>query len=211
MDYGNMIRRRAEERGILYLLHFTPFENLVGIVEHGLLPRTELDERGLGYTYTDPWRLDGRLDATSLSISDINWEMFDKKRSLVPQADWAIVYFKSSVLWTHDCRFCYRNAAHKDIKWRMLPMRNPDFFDSMFEDVAPVAGFKGDSWREERKISPELPTRVDAEVQVLERIGPELIEGVGVNRPRLAPKVQALMDGLNQQNGGDRNIPFQEF
>jgi hypothetical protein len=54
-------------------------------------------------------------------------------------------------------------------------------------------------------------TRPDAEVQVRERIAPQLIMGVGVSSPDVAGEAQLLMDRLNKEDGGDRNVPFREF
>ncbi len=44
-----------------------------------------------------------------------------------------------------------------------------------------------------------------------ERIAPQLIMGVGVSSPDVAGEAQLLMDRLNKEDGGDRNVPFREF
>ncbi|MFT8246475.1 DarT ssDNA thymidine ADP-ribosyltransferase family protein [Roseomonas sp. BN140053] len=211
MSYRDDIRRDAQARGIQWLVHFTPFVNLASIVEHGLIPRSELDANGPEYTYTDSWRLDAELGASSLSISDPARVMLERKRELSPRSTWAILFFEPSVLWTHDCRFCYRNASHADLSKCRKFRGGPWGFWTMFEDVAPTATFNGASYRAAVGLGPNQPTRVDAEVQVRGRIPPELIMGVGVSWARLGPKAQAIMDGLNQKDGGNRNVPFQEF
>lgn len=211
MGYRDDIRREAEARGIRWLVHFTPFVNLVGIVEHGLLPRTELHSRGLGYTYTDAWRLDGYPGATSLSISVPSWEMLQSKRSQSPRVPWALLFLEPRVLWTHDCRFCFRNASHNDLSKCTKFRGGPWGFGTMFDDVAPTFTFKGKSYRKETGIPLHQPTRPDAEVQVRERIAPQLIMGVGVSSPDVAGEAQLLMDRLNKEDGGDRNVPFREF
>lgn len=209
MGYRDEVRRDAQARGIPWLVHFTPFVNLPCIVEHGLLPRAELDAGGLDYTYTDSWRLDGDPGASSLSISDPAWVMLGRKRELSPRSTWAILYFEPSMLWTHNCRFCFRNAAHADLSKCRKNRHGPWGFWTMFEDVAPSVAFKGESYREEVGLGPHQPTRPDAEVQVRGRIAPELIIGVGVTWARLAPKAQALMDRLNATDGGDRDVVVQ--
>jgi hypothetical protein len=211
MGYRDDIRHEAEARGIRHLVHFTPFANLVGIVEHGLLPRTELNARGLGYTYTDAWRLDEDLGATSLSISVPNLEMLQSKRRQAPHLPWAILYFDPRVLWTHDCRFCFRSASHNDLRKSTKFRGGPWGFGTMFEDVAPTFTFKGKSYRKETGIPLHRPTRDDAEVQVREGISPQLILGVGVSSPDLAGEAQLLMDRLNKEDGADRKVPFREF
>lgn len=210
MGYRDDIRHEVEARGIRHLVHFTPFANLGGIVEHGLLPRTELKARGLGYTCTDEWRLDEDLGATSLSISDLNWDMFQTKRRKAPHMPWAFLFLNPSVLWTHDCRFCFRNASHNDLRKSRSFRGGPWGFATMFEDVAPTFLFKGKSYREETGIPPRRPTRPDAEVQVREGIAPQLIMGVGVSSPDLAGEAQLLMDRLNKEDGGARNVPIRE-
>lgn len=208
MRYRDDIRHEVEARGIQYLVHFTPFTNLVGIVEHGLLPRTELKARGLGYTPTDDWRLDEELGATSLSISDLYRDMFDRKCKETPRMRWAFLFLNPCVLWTHDCRFCFRNASHNSMRWSTKPQRGLRGFRTMFEDVAPTFLFKGESYRNETGIPPYLPTRPDAEVQVREGIAPQLLLGVGVSSPALVGETQLLMDRLNKEDGGVRNVPF---
>jgi hypothetical protein len=100
VGYRDEIRYRARARGIPWLAHFTNIRNLEGIADHGL------DAIG-----TDHWRFDGDLGASSLSVSGINSEMLDSKRRDYPQAVWVVIFFQPSVLWTHNCRFCFRNAA----------------------------------------------------------------------------------------------------
>ena len=195
MGYRDEIKRLAEARGIALLLHFTKFPNLKGIVDRGLLSRAEVDERGLDAQRSDQWRLDGDDHATSLSISDINREMFSAKRKKDPSAVWAVLVLQPSILWTHECRFCYRNAAHKDLIECRKFRGGPWGFASMFENQPPAS-------------SSHLPTRYDAEVQVRERIAPELIMGVHINRCDLAETARAL---LKQLPGDDRSVIVQDF
>jgi hypothetical protein len=194
VGYKDEIRYRARVRGIPWLAHFTNIRNLEGIVDHGLLPRAELEERGLDAIETDQWRLDGDLWASSLSVSGINSEMLDSKRTEYPRAVWVVIFFQPSVLWTHNCRFCFRNAAHNDLTGNNKFRGGPWGFETMFEDE-----------------TSHVPTRSDAEVQVRGRIAPELIMGACVDRAHLAVKVQALMDRLNKEDGGDRNVLLKEF
>lgn len=208
MGYRDRIRVRAESRGVLSLAHFTQFQNLEGIVEHGLLSRVGLAERGLDALESDPWRLDGDNGATSLSVSDINWDMFRTKRKDYPRAVWVVLFFQPSILWTHECRFCFRNAAHKDLNGCRKFRGGPWGFDTMFEDKAPTFMFKGHSYRRQTGIAPHYPTRPDAEVQVRKRIAPELIMGASLYRRDLADHVRALLKRLP---GDGRTVLEQDF
>ncbi|WP_043836591.1 DarT ssDNA thymidine ADP-ribosyltransferase family protein [Muricoccus aerilatus] len=137
--------------------------------------------------------------------------MLKRKRELAPRSTWEILFFEPSILWTHNCRFCYRNASHADLSTCRKVSGGSWRFRTMFEDVAPNATFKGESYRGAVGLGLHQSTRVDAEVQVRGRIAPELIMGVGVSWARLGSKAQTMMDGLNQKDGGDRNVPFHEF
>jgi hypothetical protein len=128
--------------------------------------------------------------------------MLNSKRRHYPQAVWVVICFQPSVLWTHNCRFCFCNAASSELTGNNKFRGGPWGFETMFEDKA---------YREEREIALHVPTRSDAEVQVRGQIAPELIMGAFVSRAHLVAKVQALMDRLNEEDGGDRNVLVEEF
>lgn len=211
MDYKNRIEREAKRRQIYSLVHFTNIENIEGIVEHGLLSREEIVDRGLSVLATDPWRLDGIPSAISLSVTNINSAMLDNKRAIWPKDIWAVIHFRPSILWTHACRFCHRNASHKEISKSRVFLGGPWAFERMFEDKVSGASPEEESYREMNNIRDCCPTRLDAEVQVLERIAPELIMGVVVDRASRAARVQALMDRINKIDGDDRNVLVHNF
>src|SRR3546814_19693698 len=85
----------------------------------------------------DDGRLDWNEDAVSVSISRVNEPMFAAKRRNSGHADWIVLVLSATILWMHDCRFCWRNAVRKEIthhpryssdsKWqfsRPCPMRS---------------------------------------------------------------------------------------
>lgn len=132
-DNARKIRRAAQDRGITALYHFTPWPNLTSILTKGLMHRADLDERGIFYWYTDNWRADGRPDALSLSIQDINhWMFASKVRN--SRCRWAIIKIDPSVLWTHRCRFCWTDAASGPVINHRGFVGGPWGFDRMFED-----------------------------------------------------------------------------
>jgi len=63
------IRKICEERNITELVHFTHIDNLISILDKGLMTVEELEESGVNYKKSDHQRLDGQKDAVSLSIS----------------------------------------------------------------------------------------------------------------------------------------------
>ena len=72
-------------RGVRNLVHFTPAENLLSIIENGLMPRKELDDEGIDYRSTDKMRLEGK-GYVNLSITNPNIKMFYGKRKELPQS-----------------------------------------------------------------------------------------------------------------------------
>ena len=129
------IRRQVEERGIPYLVHFTPISNLASILEHGLKSRNALI--GRKYTFTDEVRADGWLDWISLSVSFPNYRMFYSKRNSLDYVDgWAILLIRREALWELDCKFILTNAASyqirmfRDDKWSSV-----EAFEDMFDYV----------------------------------------------------------------------------
>lgn len=196
--YRDEIRSIAEEREVRFLLHFTQAINLPGIVTHGLLPRRKLEMLKHPAYYSGHYRLDENPDAVSVSISRVNEGMFAEKRRKSGHADWVVLVLPSDMLWTHNCRFCWRNAAKKKIKdhpgWRGGPWA----FAKMFEG--------SDEARNGR--APCDPTDLQAEVQVLEPIASEFILGAVVDRPRMVEPVQSLLNGLR---GGPRPVVADVF
>src|SRR3546814_12681372 len=65
---------------------------------------------------SDYGRLDGNEDAVSVSISRVNEPMFAAKRRKSGHADWIVLVLSATILWMHDCRFCWRNAVRNEIK-----------------------------------------------------------------------------------------------
>lgn len=186
------IQSIAEKREVHHLLHFTQFNNLQGIVKHGLLSRKTLAERGYMFYPSDPYRLDGCEEAVSVSISRVNERVFEAKRHRAGHTDWVVLVLPSHILWTHECRYSWRNAAKKEIRDRR--------------------GYRGGSWAfaemfagsdEDRNgLPPRYPTDIEAEVQVLQPIAPDCIIGAVVYRRGLFEPVRtilALLPGEKRQ------------
>jgi hypothetical protein len=69
----------ADTLGIRRLYHFTPIENLPGILKHGILSRERLAGRGMTPRCPDQLRLDHAPWSISLSISWPNDRMLAAK------------------------------------------------------------------------------------------------------------------------------------
>jgi len=117
----NEIEGIAKQRNIRWLVHFTRVENLESILKNGLIPRNNFEELDNEPLTNDKIRLDGYLNATSLSIEFPNYRMFwkcrcdAKEKDSIPHETWVVLGIKTSVLWEKDCAFCLTNAAHNII------------------------------------------------------------------------------------------------
>lgn len=192
ISYAAEIQSEANKRGIQGLLHFTQIWNLPGIVTHGLLSRVDLNARGLDAYGSSAYRHDRKNQAISLSISAIYPKMFMAKQQEVGHPHWVVLVLDPSILWTHRCRFLYRNAGKSELKRRTSFLGGPWGFCQIFANDGRLSGM------------PDcLPTYPDAEVQVFEPILPELILEAWVDRLDFAEAVQAELDRLP---GAERHV-----
>lgn len=99
-------------RRILQLTHFTRVENIEGIISSGILPRNLLKA---GYYYNDEMRLDGFPEATSLSISFPNYQMFYRYRCLDSNngKNWAVLIINPNILMNIPFLCFPTNAANR--------------------------------------------------------------------------------------------------
>ena len=68
----------AYENHIKEFVHFTNERNLLSILCRGVLSRKVLQENNIPFEYNDEKRLDGMLDAVSLSVTAPNYLIFYK-------------------------------------------------------------------------------------------------------------------------------------
>lgn len=194
--YQHEIRREVVSRKISYLLHFTPSQNALSILSHGLLSRHFMATRGIPFVGTDPMRLDKHLQAVSVSIHSINESMFAAKRRQIV-GEWLIFVLDASILWTLDCRFCWQNAASNEIRHHRGFIGGPWAFKKMFEDRAMSALDPRSSRVTLGRLDSE-PTDNAAEVQILEAVAPDLIQVVVAPTHRLKRQLEGMMPSINR-------------
>ncbi|MCE6951543.1 DUF4433 domain-containing protein [Cereibacter sphaeroides] len=121
---------------VQYLLHFTKYSNLEGIMRNGLLRRSELDRRKEAYSHVDDLRLDGHLNSLSISIGFPNYRMFYAARQRFPGEEWVVLGLRADVLIDKTCAFFPRNAASACFRG-MDPkfLGGKDSFHAMFGDI----------------------------------------------------------------------------
>jgi hypothetical protein len=156
-------------------VHFTLLSNLPGIVANGLLSRAELLADRSDGIVSATHRLDGEISAVSVSVSAMNWAMFQSKRNANGRAAWVVLLLDPSIFWTKPCRFLSLNAAKSSMKNHRGRLDGPRGFAQMFSDDARPATFVGPDYRRSTQIPDCLTTRPEAEVQVFSEIPPTTI------------------------------------
>lgn len=208
MDYRDKIRQEAQRRGISHVLHFTQIRNLPTIVEFGLLSRTDLMARDdVMAAASAAHRIDERDGAVSVSISAVNLDMFGAKSHQSPSS-WLVLFLDAQILWTHSCRFNWRNAARKEMLGKRGHLGGPWAFSMMFDDADHPMSINGGSYRALTGIPDLLPTYPDAEVQVFDAIAPDLIAGAWVSRD---DQVVTVSQQLSQLQGPEREVASWPF
>ena len=155
------IERVASQLRIPYLVHFTNEKNLSSILEIGLQPKQNSEKYKFFPAINDALRLDGHMDAISLSIGFPNSKMFYKYRKQSEEESWAVLVIDRSVLWKRKCAFCKNNAASSQIS-----SKSPDELSShqalleMYEDMPNPYSRAG------KRLHEYDPTDVQAEVLV---------------------------------------------
>lgn len=146
-------------RGVDEFVHFTAAENLMGILQNGLMPRALLDEHDLSYISTDSLRLEGK-SVVNLSITNPNIKMFYGKRKELGGRLFSVITLDLTLL--HDVEGAYEfratNAASR--------FSQPCSVEELFAGDRPA--FFDSSW----------PTDNQAEILVRDRIDPKHIRTI---------------------------------
>jgi len=165
------IQQVVNERGIDYLLHFTRLCNVPGILQHGLYPRSRLDELPHAAVINDRHRFDNRTDSNSLSLGHPNDAMFYKYRQSTLD-DWAVLVIEPSVLWESGCAYSKYNAAdHRISGLPLKALTSGDALRGMFDESDCLSS------RAAQKLHPFDPTDHQAEVLIFDVISPSKIRG----------------------------------
>ena len=194
------IHKAANGKGITRLCHFTPSRNLVHIATdpQGLLATEHLrgDEKAVFYP-TDTRRYDGFEDHVCCSIEYPNaWYFWVAKKKAKEQSrlfrDWVVLFIKPDYLWAAGTLFCPWNAATnsgRDVRGGI------EAFEAMF--AASVTGRTAFKQTDERPDS--LPTDMQAEVLIPDRVVREDLLGICVPNETQAKSEAACLEILNVQ------------
>lgn len=182
------IRSIIERRKIDYVLHFTPLEALPYILAFGIRTRRELIDAGLAIGS----RLDGEDAAVSVSVTCYRPGLFDAKRHKSGKKAWLILGLSPEVLWRYTCRFYAQGVPTSSTKYENHNRLGDWALEKLFDD-SPV-GF-----RAKHELPPSVPTRADAEVQVMSSISPDYITGAWVETTEHERAVRYVFDAAGRQ------------
>lgn len=201
----NGIKDFAVKLKIPYLIHFTRWENIDGIIQNGLLPKILFEDLSYEVSINDEMRLDGHEDSISLSIAFPNYKMFYRYRMNSSAVGWVVLAIHPSVLWEYECAFCKYNAA--DSKIYSIPkekLKNLSSFNSMFAEdehnelLKELFGEENKTeTREDKKLKPFDPTDPQAEVLVFDIIPVEKIIGITFENAKLLNEFKQKYPSIN--------------
>lgn len=173
------------EYDVEYLLHFTPLENLPGIMQNGICPRNMIDNA----TVTDDYRLDNQTDTSSFSISFPNYKMLWHKKKTMPDTIFIILVIDIDVMLGIEKRkmaFCVHNAARNDVKDRSFDER------SLIGNIGSMFRDNKDRVREIYNLPKNYPTDPQAEVLIKDVVPPIFIKEIHVENDEAYKAVMQL-------------------
>lgn len=166
------ILRYLEERGVNYLVHFTPLSNLEQIKSKGIVPRRELEASDdTQFMALDELRLDRRKDMSCFSFSFPNFKMMYRYREKLIKngSDIALLFIpisQLSYLSEEQMLFYPTNAASSlSISMRVEDLRGLPAVQAMFAEEAQTKSGQVFS-RSAVKLPSCLTTDPQAEVQI---------------------------------------------
>lgn len=153
----------TKERKVQYFVHFTPAENLQGILDHGILSRAELKRLNLPAVTPDEERWDFCLDYSSFSISFPNYRIFYTKR-INTDCRYAVLLIDPKVVLDlpyQSVSYLPENAASSKM-WNIRQYRGLEAAKGLFAEELTTPN--GTIKRSELKIPDHFPTNPQAEV-----------------------------------------------
>jgi hypothetical protein len=204
---GQSVVAAARLRGITRLVHFTPLQNLIGMVRIGeVLPQRALlayaeDRRDaflLDYVrINDELRLDGRRDCVNLSIQHPNTFLFRRFRERHLACDlWVVLSFPPDLLDTPNALFTTGNAAATAVK-RYGTAGGVAGFEALFADDVPSVGASCGREPAHGRLAPCYPASVQAEALLPAAIPLSRISAVSVETDEDAARVAGLLRCLD--------------
>ncbi len=180
--HNRRILEILERRKIEHLVHFTRIENLLSVLENGLVPVSLQKESNICSIRNDEKRLDLRLNCTSCSVEFPNYLLLYTFKNKYPDSRWVVIKINTEVLTTHNNHAYYHqsNAAGTSNLSKLIELRSSISFEKMFcvkiqsKENRIIA-------RSELQINDHYTTDPQAEILISEIIDPKNFECVCFN------------------------------
>lgn len=171
----SMLEQIIEEKGITRLIHFTEAKNIESILKYGILSVKELKERGIPYDNNDSQRLDGHLNAISLSVQNPNQFLLRNFIKKYPNKKYKAIILHPALL------FCINNPSGTELAKRLycnynaaarITKKSLDDISTMYEEAVQMFSWKtNNSWVDTRKnLDDNETTSNQAEILFFESI-----------------------------------------
>jgi len=193
------VEEEAEFRGVHAVLHFTRLNGAIGILATGyVLSREQLpNEKRLEFI--------GELNATNqvreidrrwhgyvnMSVSKVNEKFFRYSRNTHPEDSWVVFVFSPQVLSAEGVIFCTTNNVYPSC----LRQRGVAGFSALFADRV-LGRYQYEHYRDATTPS-EMPTDVQAEVLVPERVSVDHLIRIAVENDAALADVDGILGGLD--------------
>ena len=168
-------KKEISDRGIEYLIHFTPTINLLSIFEQGkllsraLLEKNDIDDTLLDFIeFLDSIRFDDK-NYINLSLSSPNYFLFNRFRERTqdkPYINWCVLKINPKYIYKTDTLFSVTNAASSIAKHTYGISGDIEKFRKLFENG--ITSKVGNLQR--GNLKSKYPTDVQAEVLVKNEI-----------------------------------------
>ena len=193
--------KEIEERGIEYLIHFTPTINLMGIFEQGKLLSRALLIRDY-VEFTDDIRFDDK-NYINLSIQHPNSFLFNRFREKTANEShiyWCVLKIDKKYIYRQDTLFSVTNAANSYNKRNVGVTGDIDKFRMMFTPSLTVVTSYNSRVISRGTLKSKYPTDEQAEVLVKNEIPVSDILQVCFKDANDLAAGKAALSGYNTDN-----------
>lgn len=187
----------ARERGIEEILHYTSDKGVLGtVIKDALLSRERVEsDPDIAYIFRGVWEVKEPdwADYISLSLSQVNIDLFKRARAKHPDRWWAVMSFDVNLLDQVGVHFATTNNSYPVCR------RNPgvDGFEALFGPRIPW-GRHGSVARRPSDCDPALPTHNAAEVLYPSEIPVHHLRTVYVESPQQSHMIKAWCDAYGK-------------
>lgn len=186
------------------LVHFTKAENLLSILNNGLLSVNKLVNKNIPFYGADENRLDNQLDYICTSISFPNYKMFYRKRNEYKTDIWIILKINPKILIDKiDTLFLPTNSADKIMQIELLQNKNYYNTNKALEDLfSDKVKYRGDiKYRQESLIKRNMTTNPQAEILIRDSIEIKYIKSIVVQNEEIKKYIAKKIE--------DKSIPIE--